>query len=237
MKKDVNARAEAEDNRDLILITGSSRGIGRSAAVRFLEGGWSVAGIDVLPGSISHPRYTHYIADVADPGTLPELEILPSVIFSNAGVQNSPDDIAVNLRGAMNVTEKYAFHDGIKSVLFNASASARTGSEFPEYAASKAGLVGYMKNVAIRLAPYGATSNSISPGGVTTESNAPVTGDPVLWERIMAVTPLRKWASPEEIAEWVWFLTVVNRSASGTDVLVDNGESALNQHFVWPEDV
>ena len=39
----------------------------------------------------------------------------------------------------------------------------------------------------------------------------------------------------DELAEWVWFLTADNRSASGIDVLVDNGELALNSTFVWPD--
>ncbi len=220
----------------IVLITGSSRGIGRAAAMKFLNNGAYVVGIDVQEGSIDHPGYTHFIADVTVPGSLPELPELPEIIFSNAGTQNSRDDIEVNLKGAINVVEKYAFHPSIRAVLFNASASARSGFEFPEYAASKAGLVGYMKNVAVRLAKYGAVVNSISPGGVLTESNRPVIEDPELWDRIMAVTPLKKWATEEELAEWIWFLTAVNRSASGIDILIDNGELGLNSTFVWPEE-
>ncbi|MBO4325777.1 MAG: SDR family oxidoreductase [Clostridia bacterium] len=217
-----------------VLITGSSRGIGRAAALKFLSEGATVAGIDLCESTIDDPAYTHYIADVTKPETLPELDRAPNIIFSNAGAQNSGNDIDINLKGAINVVEKYAFTPSIRAVLFNASASARSGFEFPEYAASKAGLVGYMKNVAVRLALFGAVANSISPGGVLTESNRPVTDDPELWNRIMAVTPLKKWATEAEIAEWVWFLTVVNRSASGIDVLIDNGELGLNSTFVWP---
>jgi 3-oxoacyl-[acyl-carrier protein] reductase len=254
------------NNRSLkVLITGSARGIGRSAAIKYLEEGCSVFGFDVLPGTITHNAYTHYIVDVSRPETLPNFAKdgpsglceserergtdlrfgeesssdtplpPPNVIFICAGVQNSPDDIMINLKGAINVTEKYAFQPEIRSVLFCASASAHTGFEFPEYVASKAGLIGYMKNVAVRLAPYGAIANSISPGGVITESNDPVMRDPALWTKIMDVTPLKKWATEQEIADWVWFLTAVNRSASGIDILIDNGESNLASTFVWPE--
>lgn len=218
-----------------VLISGTSRGIGRAAALKYLKEGCEVVGVDRLGSTIDHPAYTHFVADVSDAATLPEIEPAPNIIFVNAGVQNSGDDISVNLRGAINVTEKYAFQPRIQAVLFNASASARSGFEFPEYVASKAGVVGYMKNAAVRLAKYGAVVNAISPGGVLTESNRPVTEDPELWARIMEATPLKKWLTEDELAEWVWFLTADNRSASGIDVLVDNGELALNSTFVWPD--
>ena len=117
-------------------------------------------------------------------------------------------------------------------MLFIASASARTGAEFPEYAASKGGTVAYMKNVALRVAKYGATSNSLSPGGVLTELNDRVIKDPVLWAQIMNETLLPKWASPEEIAEWAYFVTVINRSMTAQDILIDNGEQA-KANFIW----
>lgn len=218
-----------------ILITGSSRGIGKAASLYFLEKGFEVYGIDLLPSSINDDNYHHFIADISDKDSLPEIEDL-DYIFNNAGLQNSKDDISNNLKGTINVTEKYAFNKQIKSVLFNASASAQSGFEFPEYVASKAGMVGYMKNVAVRLAKLGATANSISLGGVITESNKPVMEDKDSWNKIMNATPLKKWATEKEVCEWVYFLLVINQSASGIDVLVDNGEFNLNSTFVWPEE-
>lgn len=216
-----------------ILITGSSKGIGLNTAKYFLDKGFEVIGIDLLPSNINHKSYKHFIADIANKDNLPNIDNI-DFIFNNAGLQNCEDDITNNLKGTINVTEKYAFQNNIKSVLFNASASASTGDEFPEYVASKAGLVGYMKNVAIRLAKYGATANSISLGGVLTESNNEVIKDENSWNKIMEATPLKKWMSKEEVSEWVYFLLVVNKSASGIDVLIDNGEANLNSTFVWP---
>ena len=40
----------------------------------------------------------------------------------------------------------------------------------------------------------------------------------------------------EEVSEWVYFLLVVNKSASGIDILIDNGEANLNSSFVWPKE-
>lgn len=221
-----------------VLITGSSEGIGLETAVKFLNAGHEVYGFDVKSSNVNNAifkfRYHHYFVDVRDKDNFPNFDFNFDIIINNAGVQNSGDDINVNLVGAINITEKYAFQPDIKSVLFNASASAHTGFEFPEYSASKAGLIGYMKNCAWRLAKYGATCNSISCGGVLTDLNKPVMEDKKLWKKIMDITPLKKWATAKEIAEWIYFITVVNKSASGIDILIDNCEHG-NSTFIWPE--
>lgn len=222
-----------------ILITGTSNGIGRATAHLFLERGHNIYGIDIQASTISQGSskqggtYTHFRADIT--GDLPQLPQC-EVVIANAGVQQSGRDIDVNLKGTISTVEKYAFHKGIRAVLIMSSASAHSGAEFPEYAASKGGLLSYMRNAAQRLAKFGAVCNSLSPGGVTTELNRPVMDDASLWAQIMDCTPLRRWASPEEIALWVWFLTMENRFCTGQDILVDGGEKDLNSHFVWPED-
>ncbi|MCQ2411539.1 MAG: SDR family oxidoreductase [Sphaerochaetaceae bacterium] len=215
-----------------VVVSGASKGIGKATALLFLKHGHEVFGIDVLPSDIQDSLYTHFIADITKPDTLPQIDGV-GILINNAGVQDSVDDIAVNLKGNMNVTERYAFQSDIHSVLFIASASAHTGAEFPAYSASKGGILAYMKNTALRLVPYGATCNSLSPGGVTTELNKPVMEDPKLWKQIMDVTPLKKWASAQEIAQWCYFMTAVNTSCTGQDILIDNGEKDLNSSFVW----
>ena len=213
-----------------VIVTGTGRGIGRAIAMKFLSSGHDVTGIDVNPSTIDDESYTHIISDISD-GELPEIGDA-EILINNAGVQDTGRDIDVNLKGTIRVTEKYAFNNGIKSVLFIASASASTGAEFPEYVASKGGVVSYMKNVALRLAGRGVTVNSLSPGGVLTPLNARVIDDGEKWSKIMALTPLRKWASAEEIAEWAYFLTVINKSMTAQDLLIDNGEAARAE-FIW----
>ena len=216
-----------------ILITGTSKGIGLALAKRYLELGHEVYGLDLLESSINNKNYHHFIMDVSKKKQLPEIEGV-EILINNAGLQNCKDDIDNNLKSAIYVTEKYGFNSSIKSILFNASASSRSGFEFPEYVASKAGMVGYMKNVASRLAEFGVTVNSISLGGVITESNKVVMEDETAWEEIMKATPLNKWMTESEVCDWVYFLTMVNKSMSGQDILIDNGEYNLNSTFVWP---
>lgn len=215
-----------------ILITGTSQGIGKAIAERFLKGNHEVIGIDRQEACIQHKNYIHYQFDVRDYDNLPDIGDV-NILINNAGTQNE-DDIDINLKALIHITEKYGIQDKIRSILNIGSASAHTGSEFPEYCASKGGILAYTKNVAMRVAGYGATCNSLDPGGVLTPLNECVINDPVLWEQIMAETPLKRWATTEEIAEWAYFLTITNTFCTGQNILVDGGES-INYHFVWKE--
>ena len=218
-----------------VLITGSSCGIGRATALKFLDKGHTVFGIDILPPIAplsNRSSYKHYICDVSS-SNLPDLPAI-DILINNAGVQDDETAIDVNLKGLIAVTEKYGLQKNIKSILMNASVSAHNGSEFPRYAASKGGVLAYTKYVAREVAKYGATCNSLSLGGVTTTLNNPIINDEKLYKAVLDETLLKKWASAEECAEWIYFLTVVNKSMTAQDVLVDNGE-IMNQKFIWPE--
>lgn len=213
-----------------ILVTGTSQGIGRAIAEKFLNEGHTVVGIDRHPSALSSDRYQHFVCDVRDYESLPAVEGV-NILINNAGTQNEAD-IDINLKALIHITEKFGVQADIRSILNIGSASAHTGSEFPEYCASKGGVVAYTKNVALRVAQFGATCNSLDPGGVYTPLNDCVVNDPVLWEQIMEQTPLRRWATAEEIADWAYFLTVVNTFCTGQSIVVDGGES-INSHFIW----
>ncbi len=215
-----------------VLITGTSRGIGRAIAQLFLKENHTVFGIDRNEATISDKNYKHFVCDIRNSEDLPGIEGI-NILINNAGTQNE-DDIATNLKALIAVTEKYAFNKEIKSVLNIGSASGHTGAEFPEYCASKGGVVAYTKNVAMRIASLGATCNSLDPGGVLTPLNDCVINDEKLWKEIMQETPLKRWAEPEEIAQWAYFLTVVNRFCTGQSIVVDGGES-VKFNFVWKE--
>lgn len=213
-----------------VLITGTSQGIGKAIAERFLKEGNDVFGVDILPAAIEHPHYTHIARDIRDERSfdIPA----PQILINNAGTVEEADAIDVNLTGTIRFTERFLDSPALRSILFIASASARNGAEFPYYVASKAGIVGYMKYLANTLGKRGITVNAISPGGVVTPLNAHILESETLYGAVLNETLLHKWADADEIAALCYTLTVENRSITGEDILVDNGEM-LKSNFIW----
>ena len=90
------------------------------------------------------------------------------------------------------------------------------------YAASKAGMIGFTKTVAAEVARKGVTVNAVAPGFVETELTNGVNGD-----RFLETVPARRFGTPEEIAACVRFLASEDASyVTGTTLTVDGGLTA-----------
>lgn len=215
-----------------VVVTGSSQGIGRSIALRFLENGFIVHGIDLKDSSINYPTYQHHVADASNEYQLPKVQDVCYLINNAGSWDQGVDNIQANLETVITCTEVYGLQPSIKAIVNVASTSAHNGAEFPRYAAAKGGVLAYTKWTAAEVAKYGATCNSISPGGVMTSSNRHIIQSEKLWREVKNETMLGKWATCQEIAKWVYFVAVVNKSMTAQDIIIDNGELA-KFNFVW----
>ena len=215
-----------------VLITGTSSGIGKATAELFLEKGFNVVGLDIASATITHPNFVHIDCDVSNVDSLPEIHDLEYLI-NNAGTIDEETAIAVNLEGYINVAEKYCYsNDNLKSVLFVGSISGQVGLDTPRYAASQGGRVSYMKNLAIRMGNEKKIPvNCVSFGAVLTGLEPNLYSHQELIDAVASENLLKKWIQPEEAAEWLYFVSVVNKSMTGEEFLIDNGEKA-NFNFI-----
>jgi NAD(P)-dependent dehydrogenase (short-subunit alcohol dehydrogenase family) len=136
--------------------------------------------------------------------------------------------IGVNLTGAFLTCR--AFVPGMKkkkfgrilnttSIMSHVSMAHRT-----VYSASKAGLLGMTKALAIELASYNITVNGISPGPFATEMNKQLLEDPRKNREFMARIPLGRWGRPEEVGSLaVYLCSDAAGFITGTDIVIDGG--------------
>lgn len=107
----------------------------------------------------------------------------------------------------------------IASIMAHISLPLRTA-----YSASKAGLLGFTRALALELADEKITVVTISPGPFETEMTAPLAADPAHTAQFNARVPLGRWGKPEEVGKLVLYLCSEEASfITGTDFLIDGG--------------
>jgi NAD(P)-dependent dehydrogenase (short-subunit alcohol dehydrogenase family) len=92
------------------------------------------------------------------------------------------------------------------------------------YSASKAGLLGFTRALALELAPDAITVNGISPSPIATEMNLPITQNPELNRQFISRIPLGRWGKVEEIGQLALYLCANEAGfITGADLLIDGG--------------
>ena len=95
------------------------------------------------------------------------------------------------------------------------------------YAASKTGLLGFTRALALELAAEQITVNGISPGPFATEMNAPIMQNPEANQMFLSRLPLGRWGRVEEVGQLAVYLCSEEAGfLTGTDVLIDGGWTA-----------
>jgi len=122
--------------------------------------------------------------------------------------------IAVNLSGAFHMTKAVLEHmiaRGSGRIVNISSVIGETGNiGQANYAASKAGLFGFTKSLALEMAQRGITVNCVAPGFIATEMVAAI--PKAVLDKIIETIPQRRLGNPEEVARVVRFLIDENSS-------------------------
>ncbi len=235
-----------------VVITGGTTGIGLATAKELVAMGAKVIVTGRHRDSvIAAAKETGATGIVSDQSKLADIDGLVGeagkhlgkvdVLFINAGIaafapisaitEEHYDSIMdINFKGAVFTLQKFLpiLNDGA-SVVFLSSINAYNAMEnTTAYAASKAALNTLTKIAAIELAPRGIRVNAVCPGPV----NTPLWGKVGMPEEqlqqvaalIQTKVPLKKFASPEEIAKTVIFLASADSSnTTGAEFVVDGG--------------
>ncbi|MBC2664904.1 glucose 1-dehydrogenase [Novosphingobium flavum] len=233
------------------IVTGSTRGIGLAIAKGLIEAGARVTissedaadtarvaaelGMPGIPADVSDPAALGRLVD----GTMDAFGRL-DVLVCNAGITGSASPfaeidmadydrvMAINLRSQVVLANlaipRIASGGGGAVVLISSLSGLRGNARINAYALSKAAAAQLARNLAVEWGPCGVRVNAISPGFIATELSAPLLADEAFMARRMAMTPLRRPGTPEEIAGAAVFLaSPAGAFVTGHNLVVDGG--------------
>jgi len=233
-----------------ILVTGASSGIGRAIAVacsqvgaRLIITGRNETRLSETFLMLEGEGHLQICADLTNPASLEELvEQLPKIdgMVNNAGIAKplvlqlaDAEDVSevmqINAFVPINLTrlvlQQKKLNKGASLIYIssvNGNNCAYIGSTI--YAASKSAITGFMKGVALELAPRGIRANCINPGMIETDllSSGSIGQEELEKDRLKY--PLKRYGKPEEVAyAAVYLLSDATQWITGSSLLIDGG--------------
>jgi NAD(P)-dependent dehydrogenase (short-subunit alcohol dehydrogenase family) len=238
----------------IALVTGAARGLGYAIASALQVSGVRVVLADVSPtvhnvaetigaaGAIQMDVAQYPLVETALI-SINEQYGTPDILVNNAGLTTNiartdrmkpaawEQELAINLNGPFYLTQLVlpAMKEKGWGRIINISSTAATGglNRQPGYAASKAGLLGLTRTVALEFSPYGITCNAVLPGLIQTEKVDELPTD--IREAALECIPTGRLGKPQEVAALVVFLASPDAGyINGVAIPIDGGAS-LNQ--------
>ena len=240
----------SSNKRKTALITGAGQGIGRGIAVRLARDGYNIAIADINLNNLAEAaqeisalgvRVLKIEADVSNvhdvqhmiQATVDEFDSL-DVLVNNAGIypftpfmditeEQWDKVIAVNLKSVFLCSQAAAriMPDGSRIIMTSSVASMLGFSGLVHYCASKGGINGLVRALALELAPRQITVNAVAPGSIITPGTSNI--DEGSQKATMAKIPLGRLGKPQDIAAAVAFLASEGAGYITGQVLVVDG--------------
>lgn len=240
-------------DKQVAIVTGGSRGIGKTIALELARNGAKVvinynSNADAANEVVKEIEAlgSEAFASQADVSDSAQAKVLVEetinrfgkvdILVNNAGITRDRSFlklteeawrkvIDVNLNSAFNTTsavlplmveQKYGRIINISSIIGQSGNVGQTN-----YAASKAGLIGFTKSLALEMANKGVTVNAICPGFIETEMVAEIPAE--ILEKIVSKIPQRRLGQPSEIARAVCYLVTDGDYITGQQLNINGG--------------
>lgn len=236
------------------IVTGASRGLGRSIASALASEGMRVVAAarsadDLAELADMYPDLIHPVTcDMSDPAQAEALVDIAvqhfgglDVVVNNAGIAPASNFIdtplstwqtvlAVNLLGPVALTRKAGevlLAQGHGKVINVASTSGLRGKPIlAAYSSSKGAMLRLTEALAGEWAPLGIQVNAIAPGAFDTDAQSAVTSDPVVLKARLRKIPSKRMGRPDEIGPLVCYLaSPMSDFVTGATFVIDGGEA------------